>query len=119
MDRHDHATVICAVTVFELHSGLATMPAGNRRDRLERMIEHLLHRFSGRVYPFDDLSARASARLQALARSQGRGAHSLPDNLADLQIAGIASAHGLYLATRNIRDFEPFGIDLVNPWEVE
>lgn len=38
---------------------------------------------------------------------------SLPDG----QIAGIAHAHGFAVATRNIRDFEGCGIELINPFE--
>ncbi len=33
-------------------------------------------------------------------------------------IAATAIAHDLSLATRNTRDFEGFGIDLVDPWTV-
>jgi hypothetical protein len=116
MDANDHATVICAVSVFELQSGLVLIPSGSRRDRLERVIERLLHRFSGRIYPFDELAARAAARLQGRARAMGRGAHQLPDNFADLQIAGIAAARDLAIATRNVGDFEAFGLDLIDPW---
>jgi hypothetical protein len=38
---------------------------------------------------------------------------SLPDG----QIAGIAHAHGFAVATRNIKDFEGCGIELINPFE--
>ncbi len=37
--------------------------------------------------------------------------------LADLQIAGIADAYGLELATRNVRDFTGLGLALINPWD--
>jgi predicted nucleic acid-binding protein len=42
--------------------------------------------------------------------------------LPDLQVAGIAVAHGLKLATRNVGAFDGFGIALINialinPWE--
>lgn len=116
IDLREQDAVISAVSVFELQSGLVLMPAGAKRDRLERMIERLLLRFSGRIYSFDELAARAAARLRGRARARGRGGHQLPDNFADIQIAGIASAQGLSLATRNVRDFEAFGIDIVDPW---
>ncbi len=37
---------------------------------------------------------------------------------ADALIAAAAWRSGLVLATRNIRDFNNFGIPLLNPWEV-
>lgn len=37
---------------------------------------------------------------------------SLPDG----QIAGIARSHGFAVATRNTKDFEDCGIQLINPF---
>lgn len=117
IDRHDEESVISVVSMFELVSGVAIRPAGRRRDQLNNIVEQLLRRFTRRIYLFDEMAARAAARFRALARAQGRGAHNLPEKLADLQIAGTAAAYGLKLATRNIRDFEPFDLDLIDPWK--
>ena len=38
---------------------------------------------------------------------------------ADLLIGSVCLARGLPLATRNVRHFEGFGIDVVNPWDAE
>ena len=40
-----------------------------------------------------------------------------PPSIVDILIAGTAKAHDLAVATRNVRDFEGLGGDLVNPWE--
>lgn len=41
-----------------------------------------------------------------------------PISVEDAQIAAIAKASGLALATRNTRDFQDVeGVTLVNPWE--
>ncbi len=37
--------------------------------------------------------------------------------IADAQIAAICLANDAALATRNIRDFEETGVELINPWE--
>jgi predicted nucleic acid-binding protein len=42
--------------------------------------------------------------------------HQIPAKLADLQIAGVALAYGLALATRNGGDFAGLGISLIDPW---
>ena len=36
---------------------------------------------------------------------------------ADTQIAAVAIDLGLILVTRNVRDFERFDLDALNPWE--
>jgi predicted nucleic acid-binding protein len=36
---------------------------------------------------------------------------------ADAFIAACAWEHGLILATRNVKDFQGFGIPLINPFE--
>lgn len=60
-----------------------------------------------RILPVD----RAIAELAA----DFRAAHDTP--FEDSLIAATAKVHGLTLATRNTADFNPTGIDLVNPWE--
>lgn len=42
---------------------------------------------------------------------------NLPLGVLDGQIASIARAHHLSVATRNLRDFEECGVDLINPFE--
>ena len=66
----------------------------------------VLPRFAGRVLVFDE-----AAELQAGCRGEGR---CIP--VIDSLIAAICSARGFILATRNIRDFEGLGIELINPW---
>jgi toxin FitB len=102
---------ICAPVIFESLSGLVRLPEGGRRSQLIDVFERLLQRFGPRVQDFDTRSARAAAQLIEAARRQGRVLQE-----GDAQIAGIAAAYGLVLATRNIRDFEGLGLQLVNPW---
>ncbi len=35
---------------------------------------------------------------------------------ADCQIAAIARAHGMAVATRNVGDFSDTGIEVIDPW---
>ena len=50
--------------------------------------------------------------LVAHTRSSGYNI-SVPDTL----IAATALHHGLHVVTRNVKDFEPTGVLLVNPWD--
>ncbi len=102
--------------VFELGAGIALLPAGKRRDVLQSSVVRTVRRFGSRILPFDTAAAEAAARLMGEARASGLGIQQIPAKLADLQTAGIASAHGLSLATRNIADFQGLGLDLIDPW---
>ena len=101
-----------AVTEAEVRTGIAFLPAGKRRraiaDAADRAFGGL---FGGRVLPFDSEAARAYAGIATARRAAGR-----PVSQADGQIAAIAHARGMALATRNIRDFADMGIDLIDPW---
>ena len=68
--------------------------------------------FAGRVLPYDVEAALAFANLVAAARARGR-----EPKLSDAQIAAVARVHGMAVATRNVRDFEPLGVMVINPWE--
>ena len=67
--------------------------------------------FADRILPFDSDSARAYAVNAASRRVGGR-----PIAEADCQIAAITRSRGMALATRNLRDFEDTGIDVLDPW---
>lgn len=101
-----------AVGEAELRYGAEIMPDGRRREELLSDIEGMLQSvFDDRILPFDSSAARAYARIAANRRRAGR---SVPQ--ADGQIAAIAHAHRLAVATRNVRDFADTGIDVINPW---
>jgi predicted nucleic acid-binding protein len=117
LNVHFPDSAASAVSILELLGGAVILPLGRRRKELESAIERIFRRFAGRIYAFDDAAARASVQLLENARKRGRGGHTLPDKLADLQIAGTARAHGLSLATRDVSDFEEFGLELINPWQ--
>ncbi|MCY3611121.1 MAG: type II toxin-antitoxin system VapC family toxin [Gemmatimonadetes bacterium] len=106
---------LSAVGEAELRYGAAILPAGRRRDRLLLQIEGMLREaFADRVLPFDSDAARAYANIAARRRAAGRHVA-----VADCQIAAIAASRGMAVATRNVRDFEDMGIEIVDPWAGE
>ncbi len=101
-----------AVGEAELRYGAAILPAGRRRDALVSDIERMLRdAFAGRILPFDSGAGRAYAEIAAGRRAAGR-----PIAPPDCQIAAIARARGMAVATRNVRDFEALGIEVIDPW---
>lgn len=112
-DHHLDDLFFSAVGEAELRYGAAILPIGRRRDTLFLEIEAmLLDAFGDRVLPFDSDAARAYGHIAAMRRSAGR-----PIAPADCQIAAIAASRSMVVATRNIRDFEGMGIEIVDPWE--
>jgi len=116
LNMHFDNAALSSLTIFELGAGVALLDPGRRKEALESAIVRTIRRFGARVYAFDAIAAQAASRLLALARRRGVPLHQIPHKLADLQIAGIASAYGLDLATRNLGDFDGLGLSLVNPW---
>ena len=101
-----------AVGEAELRYGVALLPRGRRKDALALAIEAILREdFRDRVLPFDRGAAREYADIAASRRTADR-----PFAPADCQIAAIARCHGLAVATRNTRDFNGMGLELVDPW---
>lgn len=111
-DRAATTLFLSAVSEAELLYGVATMPAGQRRDALESEVEAMLRDdFAGRVLPFDNDAARSFAEIAASCRAAGR-----PVSQSDGQIAAIARSRGMAVATRNVRHFEGMAVDLIDPW---
>jgi predicted nucleic acid-binding protein len=101
---------ISAITIMELELGVLAV---ERKDAtqgavLRRWLEQqVLPEFVGRTLPVDTAVAQRCARLH------------VPDKCGerDALIAATALVHGMTVVTRNIADFKPTGVSLLNPWE--
>lgn len=102
---------LTAITLGEIGFGIEMLPFGKRRVQLERGLRRVADKFGDRILPFDEAAASHYGPLMAKRRSIGRPLAAL-----DGQIAAIARAKGATVATRNVRDFESCGVDLLNPF---
>ena len=104
---------ITVVTVAEILHGVARLPSGKRKQKLEAHAMAMFEEdFVGRIFPFDAHAAVEYAALVANCEARGRGV-----SMADAQIAAICRAHGASIATRNVRDYEFSGVEVINPWQ--
>lgn len=78
-----------------------------------REVEDLISSRDGRVLPYDGRAAQQYADFLERRRRVAR-----PLGTEDGMIAAIAATHGARLATRNTKDFEGLGLDLINPWDL-
>lgn len=101
---------ISAVTLMELELGVLRVerrdPAQGERLRTW-MRTHVLPEFSARTLPIDAAVALRCARLHVPDPRPERDAY----------IAATALVHGMTVVTRNLADFVPTGVWLLNPWE--
>lgn len=112
INRQDPAHLwLTVISIHEVAFGIERMPAGKRKSGLEGRFGVVLSRLGHRVLHLDSEAAKRAARCRALAE-RTLGYCDVPDCL----IAGIASAQGASVATRNVSHFEHFGVPLVNPW---
>jgi len=104
---------VSAVTEAEILLGIQLLPKGRRRDGFTDLAGRMFEvDFSGRCLPFDTGAAVAYADIVATRTRLGS-----PISVEDAQIAAIARAGGLALATRNIKDFAGIeGLRVIDPW---
>ena len=71
------------------------------------MADRVLPVFEGRILPVDGPVALCCA------------AFHVPDPRSDRDalIAAPGTTHAMSIVTRNVADFEPTGVQLINPWE--
>jgi len=101
---------LSAITVLELETGILLV---ERRDPEQGAVlrswltAHVLPAFSDRILAVDTAVAQCCAKLH------------VPDPRSDRDalIAATAMVHGMTVVTRNIGDFEPTGVEILNPWE--
>ena len=105
---------ISSVTQAEILTGIALLPGGKRRMALAEAAEQMFEQdFAGRCHVFDTAAAKNYALIVAARTRQGQ-----PISTEDAQIAAIALANGLKVATRNTRDFENIDeLTLADPWQ--
>jgi predicted nucleic acid-binding protein len=104
------ALFLSSITVLELERGTLLM---ERRDAFQGAMlrswleDHVLPAFGGRILPVDTAVALRCAALHV----------PNPRSYRDSLIAATAMVHGMTVVTRNVSDFEPIGVALLNPWE--
>jgi len=113
VDAHDeHQLFLSVVTIGELHKGIAKLPEGERRTRLEKWVEEdLTSRFHQRIFSVD--SDVASTWGSMLGEAEAGGT---PLPVVDALIGATAKVHECTVVTRNVADLERTGVDVINPW---
>jgi len=100
------------VTRGEILYGIRLLSDGRRRRGLwDAAIKIFSDDFACQVLSFDNDAADMYAEIAASRRIAGK-----PISQFDAMIVAMARSRGASLATRNVKDFEDCGVDVVNPW---
>jgi predicted nucleic acid-binding protein len=102
-----HQLAIPAIVVAEIQDGIEISRAQDpaKAKELEIWLDGVMGYYT--ILPADGAIFREWARLM----------HGKSDNLsADAMIAATARVLRLIVATRNVRDFEPFSVEVFNPF---
>ena len=99
---------LSVVTIGEIELGIARQRALNPgfAQDLAAWLEVTLRAYGERILPL----------TVGIARRWGQLAAELGNKQLDLAIAATALEHGLTVVTRNVADFEPTGVTVLNPF---
>jgi toxin FitB len=99
---------LSVISVGEIERGIERQRAADPgfAGALAAWLDRVLALYGERIVPFDLPAARRWGALSA----------ALGNDSADLMIAATALEHGLAVVTRNVSDFEPTGVPLLDPF---
>lgn len=107
---HAGELYLSSISVLEIEQGVLQY---ERRDSIQGAVlrswleQHVLPGFAGRILPVDTAVAIQCARLHVPD----------PRSERDALIAASALVHGMTVVTRNVKDFEPTGVPVLDPWQ--
>jgi toxin FitB len=98
---------IAALTLGELQAGVEITRAQDpeKAEEIEFWIDRVASTWN--VVPMDARVMRAWARLMVAQQDE---------LIEDGMIAAVATVHRLTVVTRNVKDFKPFGVTILNPF---
>ncbi len=111
LTRFDAELALPTVTIAEIAFRIQKIRPDQLADRLEQGLRAWRHRFADRIFGLTEEAALAYGEIMGDAARKGWGM-SAPDGM----IAAIARVNGARLATRNLKDFEMTGLELISPW---
>ena len=100
---------LSVISIGEIERGIARQRGTDPgfAGALAAWLDRVLTLYGERIVPFDLRTARRWGALTAAA---------LGNDSADLMIAATALEHGLTVVTRNVSDFEPTGVAVLDPF---
>ncbi len=98
---------LSAVTIGEIQAGIEITREQDaaKAGELEAWLDRVLNSYS--ILAVDSIAFREWAKLMH---------HQSPTLTQDAMIAAVATVHRLIVVTRNVRDFDRLGVQVLNPF---
>ena len=104
---------LSVITIGEIQHGIVRLPESHRKTGLLVWLNNeLIKRFDQRIIPLDAPMMLLWGNLTAQMESTGQ-----PMAVMDSLIIATALQNNLIVATRNVSDFRPCGVQVIDPWE--
>ena len=110
LEQHEHECFWSAVTVGEIEKGIALLPAGRKKNKLQEAFHTFMLAGEDRTLSFDRVVAGRWAVLTSASQRKGRTLSVL-----DSMIEATALHWDLSVVTRNVSDFVE--ALTINPWK--
>jgi predicted nucleic acid-binding protein len=108
----DEQLYLSVISLGEILKGITILPTSKRRTELQQWLDGTLRPWFGdSILRIDEPIAERWGILAGQCKLKGR-----PLKVANGLIAATALVHELAVVTRNVRDFDGLGVQMVNPW---
>ncbi len=110
LEAHDEDLALSTLVIAEIRYGIALVAAPAKRQALAAWAAGLEARYWGQTLAFGRAAAHRYGEIAARPEVKARA-----PQVIDMQIAAQAREHGIPLATRNAKDFDWIGVELIDP----
>lgn len=107
-EEHLFISVIC---LGEIKKGITKIADQKRKNQLIDWFNKLEERFEGRILPIDQNVAEKWGTIQGELENKGLAMPTI-----DSLIACSALAYNMSVVTRNEKDMQRSGVEIINPW---
>ena len=102
---------ICSITLGEIETGISSLDPGKKKNQLILWFGNLQNSFKSRILTVDETTAIRWGEIRGNLKRKG-----IKIPVIDGLIAAAAIANNAVLVTRNTKDFDFPGIEILNPW---
>ena len=112
LEANDDDLALSVLVIAEIRYGIELAGSADKRHYLEAWLSGLQSRYYGQTLEFGADAAHCYGQIAARPEVKAR-----QPQVIDMLIAAQAQHHTIPIATRNVKDFDWIGIELINPWE--
>ena len=102
---------ISSITLGEIETGISSLEPGKKQNQLMLWVGSLQNSFKNRIFPVDDITAIRWGEIRGSLKRKGINIPVTPG-----LIAATAITNNAVLVTRNTKDFNFPGMEILNPW---